>query len=186
MHFVYSPVLFPPVQGMSYIACMLLLNLDVRAAFQCFANLVNASVHYDFFSLEGARMDRHVAAYDCPFPLPTMLQQYRYIYILYISNDDTMQSLFSYPPARTFLMCCTGLVRRMLPRVHAHFAAEGVGHKMYLVDWLLTLYTKALPLTVAARVWDNYFLVGDAREQKPFPLLLFCLHYLLYHRKIVK
>ena len=88
MHFVYSPVLFPPVhfcrQGMSYIACMLLLNLDVRAAFQCFANLVNASVHYDFFSLEGARMDRHVAAYDCPFPLPTMLQQYRYIYIIYI------------------------------------------------------------------------------------------------------
>ena len=54
-----------------------------------------------------------------------------------------------------------GLVRRILPRVHAHFAAEGVGHKMYLVDWLLTLYTKALPLTVAARVWDNYFLVGE-------------------------
>ena len=51
---------------MSYIACMLLLNLDVRAAFQCFANLVNASVQYAFVSLESARMDSHVATYDCP------------------------------------------------------------------------------------------------------------------------
>ena len=90
----------------------------MRAAFQCFANLVNASVHYDFFSLESGRMDGHIAAYDC-------------------------------------------LVRRMLPKVHAHFYAEGVQHKMYLVDWLLTLYTKALGLDIAARVWDNYFLVGE-------------------------
>ena len=31
---------------------------------------------------------------------------------------------------------------------------------MYLYDWLLTIFTRALPLDVTHRVWDNFLTVG--------------------------
>lgn len=31
---------------------------------------------------------------------------------------------------------------------------------MYIVDWVLTLFSKALPLDLAMRVWDFFFFEG--------------------------
>jgi TBC1 domain family member 14 len=43
-----------------------------------------------------------------------------------------------------------------LPQLWAHFRAEGIEAEMYTLDWLLTLFSRALPLDVASRVWDIY------------------------------
>lgn len=32
---------------------------------------------------------------------------------------------------------------------------------MFILDWTLTLFSKALPLDVAARIWDGYMLLGE-------------------------
>ena len=32
--------------------------------------------------------------------------------------------------------------------------------RRYLYDWLLTIFTRALPLDVTTRVWDNFLCVG--------------------------
>jgi len=40
------------VQGMSFVAAVLLLNMDVRDAFICFANLLNRPCQIAFFRLD--------------------------------------------------------------------------------------------------------------------------------------
>jgi len=48
-----------------------------------------------------------------------------------------------------------------LPLLYNHFKDEGVSSEMYLLDWNLSLFCKALPIEVAARVWDCYLLEGE-------------------------
>ncbi|XP_012287014.2 TBC1 domain family member 12-like, partial [Orussus abietinus] len=48
-----------------------------------------------------------------------------------------------------------------LPRLHQHFVATGLTPDLYLLDWLYTVYAKAMPLDVASRVWDLFLRDGD-------------------------
>ncbi|CAJ1081305.1 TBC1 domain family member 12-like isoform X2 [Xyrichtys novacula] len=48
-----------------------------------------------------------------------------------------------------------------LPRLFLHFRSSGVTPDLYLMDWILSLYTKPLPLDVACRVWDVFFRDGE-------------------------
>ena len=48
-----------------------------------------------------------------------------------------------------------------MPALYAHFVNEGVESEMYMLDWLLTLYSRSMPLNVAARIWDCYLLEGE-------------------------
>jgi TBC1 domain family member 14 len=51
--------------------------------------------------------------------------------------------------------------KQYLPALFEHLQAEGVSSDMFLMDWTLTLFAKALPISVAARLWDVYVLDGD-------------------------
>lgn len=57
------------------------------------------------------------------------------------------------------------LLEDQLPRLSEHFKRIELQPEMFLLDWLLTIFTKALPLDVAARLWDCY-LFYDTRERK--------------------
>jgi hypothetical protein len=46
------------------------------------------------------------------------------------------------------------LLREELPALAEHFARIGLEPQMFLLDWLLTLLSKTIPLDAAARVWD--------------------------------
>ncbi|XP_068585267.1 TBC1 domain family member 12-like isoform X2 [Cebidichthys violaceus] len=48
-----------------------------------------------------------------------------------------------------------------LPRLFLHFQSSGVTPDLYLMDWILSLYMKPLPLDVACRVWDVFFRDGE-------------------------
>ncbi|XP_063972457.1 TBC1 domain family member 14-like [Diachasmimorpha longicaudata] len=48
-----------------------------------------------------------------------------------------------------------------LPKVHAHFVSSGLSPDFYLLDWVYTIYAKAMPLDVACRVWDIFVRDGD-------------------------
>uniref|UniRef100_UPI0037E93EA9 TBC1 domain family member 12-like isoform X1 n=2 Tax=Semicossyphus pulcher TaxID=241346 RepID=UPI0037E93EA9 len=48
-----------------------------------------------------------------------------------------------------------------LPRLFLHFQSSDVTPDLYLMDWILSLYTKPLPLDVACRVWDVFFRDGE-------------------------
>ena len=41
-----------------------------------------------------------------------------------------------------------------LPALAAHFTRLGLRPDLYLLDWLMTLYSRCLPLDVTCRIWD--------------------------------
>ena len=106
------------IQGMSYIAAILLLYMDVHVAFSCFANLLSTHFYFDFFRLDPDKINGHLMVYDCLF-------------------------------------------QESLPKLFIHFKSEEVISEMYMIDWLLTLYSRSMPIDIAARVWDLYLSEGE-------------------------
>lgn len=48
-----------------------------------------------------------------------------------------------------------------IPKIHVHFCAAGLSPDLYLLDWLYTVFAKAMPLDVVCRIWDVYVRDGD-------------------------
>lgn len=48
-----------------------------------------------------------------------------------------------------------------LPALFQKFSQACLLPDCYLMEWLLTLFSKQLPLHVVSRIWDNYFLHGE-------------------------
>ncbi|XP_030750866.1 TBC1 domain family member 12-like [Sitophilus oryzae] len=105
------------VQGMSYIAAILILNMEACDAFVCFANLLNQPLHLSAFTLNQDQMNAYYAAYNQVF------------------NSN-------------------------LPRLYSHFENAGLTPDLYLLDWIYTVFAKAMPLDVACRVWDLFLRDG--------------------------
>lgn len=53
------------------------------------------------------------------------------------------------------------IISTLLPKVHKHFQELEIEPEHYLVDWLMTIFLKPLPLDIASRIWDLYFLEGE-------------------------
>ncbi|XP_074519643.1 TBC1 domain family member 12-like isoform X2 [Halichoeres trimaculatus] len=73
---------------------------------------------------------------------------------LAFSRVDHQQMLRYFAAFQVFL-------EEALPRLSLHFQSSGVTPDLYLMDWILSLYTKPLPLDVACRVWDVFFRDGE-------------------------
>lgn len=106
------------VQGMSFIAAVLSLNMDAPDAFTCFANLLNRPCHLAAFTLDQHQMSAYYKVYS-------------------------------------------NALANKLPKLYAHFLASGLSPDLYLLDWLFTIYAKAMPLDVACRIWDVFLRDGD-------------------------
>lgn len=68
-----------------------------------------------------------------------------------------------------------------LPKVFSHFTVAGLSPDLYLLDWLYTIYAKAMPLDVACRIWDVFLRDGD---EFLFRTALGVLH--LYQEELLK
>ncbi|XP_057340163.1 TBC1 domain family member 12-like [Microplitis mediator] len=53
------------------------------------------------------------------------------------------------------------LLFRNLPCLHKHFFDINLTPDFYLLDWLFTIYAKAMPLDVTSRIWDIFVRDGD-------------------------
>ncbi|XP_074103810.1 TBC1 domain family member 12 [Cotesia typhae] len=53
------------------------------------------------------------------------------------------------------------LLSRNLSCLHKHFLEINLTPDFYLLDWLFTIYAKALPLDVTSRIWDVFVRDGD-------------------------
>lgn len=106
------------VQGMSYLAAVLLLYLDPFPAFCALCNLLNRPCQRSFYRLEAAT----IASYSHVFKT---------------------------------------LLRETVPDVSEHLNHIGMSIEMFLLDWILTIFSKSLPIDIASRIWDVYILEGD-------------------------
>ena len=108
------------VQGMSYIAAVLLMNIgNTYQAFMCLANLLNQQMYFQFYTMNAEKMAIHIDAFN------ELLAEY-------------------------------------LPAVHTHLHALGVKVDMFLYEWLLTIYSRSLPLDITHRIWDNFLVIGSS------------------------
>mmetsp|Transcript_21748 Transcript_21748/g.61126 ORF Transcript_21748/g.61126 Transcript_21748/m.61126 type:complete len:477 (+) Transcript_21748:84-1514(+) len=64
---------------------------------------------------------------------------------------------------QTLLGVLSALLEEHVPAVHAHFQKHGVALDVFALDWILTIYSKSLPLDLTSRIWDNFFWGGDAK-----------------------
>jgi hypothetical protein len=65
------------------------------------------------------------------------------------------------PSIDGFVACFDYFFKKYLPLLHEHFQRENVESLMFLMDWHLSLFTKALPIEIAAKIWDVYILEGE-------------------------
>lgn len=47
-----------------------------------------------------------------------------------------------------------------LPDLCEHLEMENIQPRQYVYEWFMTLFTRALNLSIVSRVWDFYFLDG--------------------------
>eukprot|EP00466_Bigelowiella_natans_P005260 jgi/Bigna1/87103/estExt_fgenesh1_pg.C_160228 len=106
------------VQGMSYLAAILLLNMCTEDAFQCLANLLNQDIYFAFFRMDVDKMETHLKVYQT-------------------------------------------LMKEKLPKLYDHFEEIEIKPGMYLYEWLLTIYSRSLPIDIAHRIWDNFLFHGQ-------------------------
>ncbi|KAM9968471.1 hypothetical protein ACTFIW_002909 [Dictyostelium discoideum] len=53
------------------------------------------------------------------------------------------------------------LMAQNLPKIQKHLKELGIQPDIFMIDWVLTVFSKALPLDVASHVWDTIFLDGE-------------------------
>jgi len=79
-------------------------------------------------------------------------------------------------------------------KLYKHLKQFEFNHMTYLVDWVMTMYSKALPIDISSRIWDVYFgegeyfifrtaigllkYLGPKLEKAPFDDIVKVLHHL--------
>lgn len=54
------------------------------------------------------------------------------------------------------------LMKSCLPSIYDHLVLKhDINCQLFILDWFLTLFSKSLPLDIAARVWDIYLCDGE-------------------------
>ncbi len=53
------------------------------------------------------------------------------------------------------------LFEKTLHEVHAHLQQLNVTPETYLLDWFMTVFSRALPFDAASRLWDCYLIEGE-------------------------
>jgi len=81
----------------------------------------------------------------------------------------------------TYYKVYSSALAHKLPKIFSHFTVAGLSPDLYLLDWLYTIYAKAMPLDVACRIWDVFLRDGD---EFLFRTALGVLH--LYQEELLK
>ncbi len=48
-----------------------------------------------------------------------------------------------------------------MPDLSKHFETLDITADLFLVDWMLTLFSKMLDIDIVSRIWDNFMLDGE-------------------------
>lgn len=65
------------------------------------------------------------------------------------------------PDVRIYLDVHTRLLAEEMPELHKHFVHHCIEPDIYMINWVMSLYCRALPLDLVSRIWDIYVFDGD-------------------------
>jgi len=135
-----------------------------------------------FFQEEGPQHEelRHVLeAYVCLRPDIGYVQGMSFIAAIFLLNMDCYNSFqclanvlnrkmfleffrMNMIQIKKYMLVLEELMAKHIPKVAAHLERIRLTPDMYIMDWFLTLFSKALPLDLAMRIWDCYFFEGTS------------------------
>ncbi|KAG8508686.1 TBC1 domain family member 14 [Galemys pyrenaicus] len=157
------------VQGMSFVAAVLTLNLDTADAFIAFSNLLNKPCQMAFFRVDHSLMLTYFAAFEVFFEenLPKLFAHFKKnnltpdIYLIDCERGLPPRSLGSrgrrdavrWPGPGSVPLRGGGGCGREGPAPRRPEAAPP--------RRIFTLYSKSLPLDLACRVWDVFCRDGE-------------------------
>ena len=108
---------------MSFIAAVLLLNMDVDDAFICFANLLNQPCQIAFFRLDETLVSTYKQpVYDLRnsrIIIQTVKCYFKLVMFQMKSYFDTYEEFF-----------CENL-----PKLYSHFKKQSLSPDLYIIDW---------------------------------------------------
>ncbi|VDK39563.1 unnamed protein product [Taenia asiatica] len=139
----YQPTL-GYLQGMSFIAGILLLVMDdIYPAFIAFATLMNRPSFYAFYSLDESEF-------------------FVDLFLVNAISRIAYTSITSILKFATYFGAFDALLEDRMPRLFAHLKSCRLDCKLYLFDWLFTIFSRSLPLDVDLRIWDLFLRDGEA------------------------
>lgn len=65
------------------------------------------------------------------------------------------------PEVRFYLSVHERLLQEEMPSLCTHFREQGIESDLYMINWVMSLYCRALPLDLVSRIWDLYVVDGD-------------------------
>ena len=105
------------VQGLSYIAGILLTQMDKFQAFTCFCNIILSPNIFTFYRLDGIGIKKRLELF----------------------NDILKSSLIN---------------------IYELFNKNLILPEHYLLEWIMTLYTRTFNIEIVLRIWDIYMIKG--------------------------
>ncbi|RVX06345.1 Ecotropic viral integration site 5 protein-like [Vitis vinifera] len=139
------------VQGMGFLAGLLLLYMSEEDAFWLMVALLKGAVHAP---MEGLYLVNFLSSDKnfCPMPL--------------LGNNGASYDLSSpgavvgLPLVQQYLFQFENLVREQLPRLGEHFTQEVISPSMYASQWFITVFSYSFPFHLALRIWDVFLYEG--------------------------
>mmetsp|Transcript_3009 Transcript_3009/g.6562 ORF Transcript_3009/g.6562 Transcript_3009/m.6562 type:complete len:1062 (-) Transcript_3009:140-3325(-) len=84
--------------------------------------------------------------------------------LVVVMNEEPykLRELFGEDMAGTHevLYIAEKLLAQFLPKLSKHFEEENIHVSMFVIQWLLTVYTSTFPFDLVARVWDCFLVEG--------------------------
>lgn len=65
------------------------------------------------------------------------------------------------PEVKCYLLVHDKFVEEEMPTLFTHFKTHGIDSDLYMINWVMSLYCRALRLDLVTRIWDLYVLDGD-------------------------
>ena len=120
------------VQGLSYIAATLLLQMDKFQAFVCFMNIILSPNILPFYLLDEKNIKKRLDLFNDIFKIN-------------------------------------------LPELFEHFKENEIMPEHYLLEWIMTLYTRNVFIDLSFRIWDIYMIEGIICLYKA-AIVIFSIH----------
>ncbi|KAH7816920.1 Tre-2/Bub2/Cdc16 (TBC) domain-containing protein G [Monocercomonoides exilis] len=143
------------VQGMSFLAIMLLTSMDAFDAFVCLANMVYQ--HHLLFRMFSASQSETVAGAE----EERRKQLEREKRMGHVAPPGLLRVPRDTNGIVAHLRLFSEAIKLCLPEVDEKLRALSIEAGLFGVEWFMTLFVYTLPLDTAALVWDRYTCDGE-------------------------
>ncbi|KAL0375869.1 UNVERIFIED_CONTAM: EVI5-like protein [Sesamum calycinum] len=143
------------VQGMGFVAGLLLLYMSEEDAFWLLVALLKGAVHAP---MEGLYMVKTVEISDLYLPLAMIYKGNNTHKLILVQRafGSYERVLVVFPK----LIVNRPIGERALTQAGEHFAKEMINPSMYASQWFITVFSYSFPFHLALRIWDVFLFEG--------------------------